>query len=174
MCRTFTAGLNVYKRTAAARKPVASSHKDALADVEARALHGRLVTKVFHVPGSGKRQTKTYWGRLLFRGPIFRPNYFQVTWEDGDWTINSLPRLKASGHVLHPEGTALPPGVSIPTATGSSTAAWEPVARCWWLVAGPGVEWFCHKGARLPRAPPCLLWRHLLFAFAACMHDGLC
>jgi hypothetical protein len=47
--------------------------------VEARTLHGRLVTRVFREPGSKKKQ-RAFWGRLIFRGPTSRPNYFQATW----------------------------------------------------------------------------------------------
>jgi hypothetical protein len=101
------------RRTA---KPVAPSHKQAAADLEARALHGRLVTKVFHVPGSKQKRQRPFWGRLHFRGPTSRPNYFQVTWEDSDWAINSLPRLLATGHKLQPASAKPPRGVVIPPA----------------------------------------------------------
>ena len=75
------------------------------------------MTRAFHVPGTGRKRKRVYWGRLHFRGPTFRPNYFQVTWEDREWAVNSLPRLEASGHKLQPKGTQLPQGVTIPLAS---------------------------------------------------------
>ncbi|KAI8462353.1 MAG: hypothetical protein J3K34DRAFT_381471, partial [Monoraphidium minutum] len=88
-------------RTRAGRKPVVPSKTQAEEDTAARALHGRLVKKQFFTrAATGKRTSQWFWGRLHFRGPTFRPNYFQVTYSDGDYVINSMPRLLQQGMVL--------------------------------------------------------------------------
>ncbi|KIY98595.1 hypothetical protein MNEG_9368 [Monoraphidium neglectum] len=61
------------ERASRAAKPVAPSHKQADADLEARALHGRLVTKVFHVPGSKKKRQRPFWGASALRRPHIPP-----------------------------------------------------------------------------------------------------
>jgi len=80
-------------------------------DQAAAALHGRLVHQPFKDPVTGA--TKKYWGRVAYRGPLFRPEYFMVTYEDGDSQTMTSRRLKAW---LQQEGTQPPVGVSIPTA----------------------------------------------------------
>jgi hypothetical protein len=102
------------ERNSIGRRPVVANPTLAAQDAEARALHGRLIKKQFHEPRT--RRLKWYWGRLHFRGPTFRPNYFQVTYSDGDWEINSLPRLQRKGVVLQSPSARLPTSVVVPLA----------------------------------------------------------
>ena len=78
-------------------------------DEEAALLHGRLILKPFKQPGS--QQQRSYWGRLHFRGPLFRPNYFLAVYEDADSETLSLPAAKK---YLQPAAVQLPASISIP------------------------------------------------------------
>ncbi len=78
-------------------------------DEAAAKLHGRLISRMFKDPLT-KKPTK-YLGRLHYRGPLSRPYYFRVVYEDGDMEDLSMARVKGK---LLPESRSLPAGVSIP------------------------------------------------------------
>jgi len=81
-------------------------------DQAAEQLHGRFVRKAFADPSSGRR--RQFWGKLHYRGPLFRPNYFLVVYEDGDEETLSMAAVKKC---LQPAGQQLPAGVQIPELT---------------------------------------------------------
>jgi len=80
-------------------------------DEAAAAFDGRLVLQPFKDPATGR--ARRYWGRVEYRGPLFRPQYFLVTYQDGDSQTMTLARLK---RWLQPEGTQLPAEVTIPAS----------------------------------------------------------
>eukprot|EP00775_Hariotina_reticulata_P015025 gene15025-biopygen632 len=78
-------------------------------DQDAAGKDGRLVQKVFFDPSSG--QPRPYWGRVHFKGPLARPDYYLVMWEDGEqWECGN----RQLNPLLQPEGTGLPAGLVIP------------------------------------------------------------
>lgn len=102
-------------RSAARRRaPAVVSNPELARDAEARALHGRYVRKRFVDPATRKK--RWYYGRLHFRGPTFRPDHLQVTYQDSDMEIDTWPRLQRSGVELLPPSARLPAGVTIPLA----------------------------------------------------------
>jgi hypothetical protein len=82
------------------------------AQKEARELDGRLVTKVFYEPST--RRARPFWGKLYFLGKEAGA-HLRVVYEDGDAERLTMPAFKKSAIKLQPEGTVLPPGVTIPT-----------------------------------------------------------
>eukprot|EP00775_Hariotina_reticulata_P005403 gene5403-biopygen7207 len=78
-------------------------------DQQAQQLHGRLIHKSWAEPGKSSR--RWFWGRLHYRGPLSRPNYFVAVYEDSDYEIMSAATAK---RFLKPAGTQLPAGISIP------------------------------------------------------------
>jgi len=78
-------------------------------DAAAALMQDRLVHEVFRNPSTGKNQK--YWGRVTYLGPEARPDYFMITYEDGDTQGMNMRKLKKW---LQPEGTQLPEGVVIP------------------------------------------------------------
>ena len=81
-------------------------------DERARALHGRLIKQRFVDPAT--RQPRDFWGRAFFQGPLHRPHYFLVHFEDGDTCTHTYDSLRK---LLQPEGATPPPGVSLPQVT---------------------------------------------------------
>eukprot|EP00775_Hariotina_reticulata_P000616 gene616-biopygen1270 len=78
-------------------------------DQDAAGKDGKLVQKVFFDPSSG--QPRPYWGRVHFKGPLARPDYYLVMWEDGEqWECGN----RQLNPLLQPEGTGLPAGLVIP------------------------------------------------------------
>ena len=80
--------------------------------LRARELDGRLVTKVFTNPATGQGQV--YWGKISFLGHGQGAN-IEVIYQDGDNEKCTLNTMRSRGIKLMPEGTQLPPGVSIPS-----------------------------------------------------------
>jgi len=78
-------------------------------DAAAAAKHGRLVKKLFDDPITG--QLRLYWGRVHFQGPMHRPNYYLIMYEDGDSQTMGNRQLNP---VLQDAATQLPAGVTIP------------------------------------------------------------
>eukprot|EP00775_Hariotina_reticulata_P013865 gene13865-biopygen15796 len=78
-------------------------------DKAAAVLHGRLVVKVWNDSVTG--QPRPYWGRVHFRGAEYRPNYFVVVYEDGDYHAATVTAVKK---LLQPESVSVPTGVSVP------------------------------------------------------------
>jgi hypothetical protein len=78
-------------------------------DQQAQQLHGRLIHKSWAEPGKSSR--RWFWGRLHYRGPLSRPNYFVAVYEDSDYEIMSAATAR---RLLKPAGTQLPAGISIP------------------------------------------------------------
>ena len=87
-------------------------------DQEAAAKHGRLVKKTFHDPATG--QQRAFWGQVHYRGPLSRPDYFRILYEDTDTEVMCNRQLN---RILQPEGTQLPAGVSIPAQPELTAAA---------------------------------------------------
>ena len=78
-------------------------------DRRAAALHGRLVVRPFK---AGRGRVTPKWGLVHFTSPEHRPAYFKVVYEDGSVYENvSYTQVKK---YLMPEGTVVPPGVTIP------------------------------------------------------------
>eukprot|EP00775_Hariotina_reticulata_P015084 gene15084-biopygen1096 len=75
-------------------------------DQQAQQLHGRLIHKSWAEPGKSSR--RWFWGRLHYRGPLTRPNYFVAVYEDSDYEIMSAATAK---RFLKPAGTQLPAGI---------------------------------------------------------------
>jgi hypothetical protein len=78
-------------------------------DQQAEQLHGRLIRKSWVLPGSNSR--RWFWGRLHYRGPLVRPNYFIAVYEDSDYEVLSAAAAK---RLLQPADAQLPQGVIIP------------------------------------------------------------
>jgi len=78
-------------------------------DKAAAALHGRLVVKVWNDSVTG--QPRPFWGRVHFRGAEYRPNYFVVVYEDGDYHAATVTAVKK---LLQPDSASAPSGVSVP------------------------------------------------------------
>jgi hypothetical protein len=87
-------------------------------DEVAAALHGRLVLKSAYDPATGK--PAPYWGRVHYLGPLARPYYFLVVYQDGG-TQQVTKRCLTKW--LMPQGTMLPQGVAIPAAPASAASA---------------------------------------------------
>jgi hypothetical protein len=69
---------------------------------QARQLHGR----VLHARETRRKPER--WGTVIFKGEQFRPNYYQLQWQDGEVMDRySRTRLLSSGWLM-PEGTQLP------------------------------------------------------------------
>ena len=77
-------------------------------DERAAELHGRLVCKG---RGRGAR-----WGRVVYKGPLARPKYFQVQYADGAVEDGLTHRMLTVGKAygLQPEGKQPPRGVQVP------------------------------------------------------------
>ena len=98
--------------------PVVGTNPMLAKDAAARALHGRLARRMFPVPGLPEPQW--FYGRLHFRGPTFRPYYFQLTYQDGDYEINTLPMMEKKGLELLAPDAVLPTSVRIPAAADAN------------------------------------------------------
>eukprot|EP00877_Chromochloris_zofingiensis_P007303 jgi/Chrzof1/2826/Cz12g00080.t1 len=81
-------------------------------DTAAAAMDGRLITRKFNDPASGK--PRTYWGRIHFRGALHRPYCHHVIFEDGETGMFTTTSLKGRSIKVMPAGTSLPDGKSIP------------------------------------------------------------
>eukprot|EP00775_Hariotina_reticulata_P015075 gene15075-biopygen1060 len=87
-------------------------------DQDAAGKDGRLVQKVFFDPSIG--QPRPYWGRVHFKGPLARPDYYLVMWEDSEqWECGN----RQLNPLLQPEGTGLPAGLVIPAPPADFVAA---------------------------------------------------
>lgn len=87
-------------------------------DSAAEALHGRLVCRPFKDPATGS--TRTFWGRVQYRGKQYRPQYFTVVYEDGDSHTATTAALRKW---LMPAEQQLPAGITIPDRDSDDTAA---------------------------------------------------
>jgi hypothetical protein len=87
-------------------------------DQAAEAKQGRLVKKTFNDPSTG--QPRQFWGRVHYLGPLSRPNYYHIVYEDGDTEIMGNRKLN---QILQPEEVQLPAGVSIPMPVDPIAAA---------------------------------------------------
>jgi hypothetical protein len=85
------------------------------AELQANALDGRLLRKLFTKPGEGK-QTQWYLGKVYFRGRRQGGNLL-IAYEDGDAEITTLRKLQRQNIQWLPEGTAVPDGVHFRTAS---------------------------------------------------------
>jgi len=81
-------------------------------DQAAAAKHGRLVKKAFKDSVTG--QTRDFWGRIQFLGPLNRPNYYHIIYEDSDSEIMGNRQLNK---IIQPVETQLPAGDQHPHAT---------------------------------------------------------
>lgn len=79
-------------------------------DNTAAGLDGRLLLKSKHDPATGL--PASYWGRVHYRGPQYRPYYFLVVYEDG--ATQQVTR-RALAKWLMPADTQLPAVVVIPS-----------------------------------------------------------
>jgi hypothetical protein len=78
-------------------------------DAAAEQLHGRLILQNFVDPVT--QQLRPYWGRLHYMGPLRRPDYFDVHFEDGDVYNYTVVEAKS---LLQPVDTVLPAGITLP------------------------------------------------------------
>jgi hypothetical protein len=99
----------------------------------AKALDGRLISKKFKNPATGR--PRAYQGQLSYRGDETTGHPFLVTYEDNDTELMSLA---AAQKLLLPEGTAV-----VPRAAGqqvSAAVAPAAVASTWQLNNVEGVR----------------------------------
>jgi len=86
-------------------------------DQQAEALHGRLIRKPFRDADGSQRQ---FWGRLHYRGPLSRPNYYLAVYEDGD---SETLRFATARDLLATADQQLPAGVTIPELSPQQSVA---------------------------------------------------
>jgi hypothetical protein len=138
-------------------------------DQEAASLHGQLIRKAFRQPRSN--QQRVYWGRLHYRGPQFRPNYFLVIYEDGD----DETLTTAQARKLLPASTEQPPpGTSIPALTQEQILQCTAAAACVQHHAAAALTAVQQQATQPPPADVRLLLSSVDFSRVVATADPVC